>query len=248
MRAHNSKWFKEKMLLAQAQEVGVTLDEEQLALLANTGERVDSGPYAQALTTTSIFQTDDLDAFDSDCDEAPTTSAVFMENLSAYDSDVLSELPISKTVYEIPPVQPEPVQKDLPRQLPSTSMVKQKLLKAKSHLDNFNKVIKVRTKVTRKNEGTWGFEHIRGAFEKDVIPFFKSLRESFKNFELGLYREVYDMKAIFQQMETEVKQCSVDRKYFEIEKKELLIKNDRLLEQIISQDVVCTAMHSYDDL
>ncbi|GJV36814.1 retrovirus-related pol polyprotein from transposon TNT 1-94 [Tanacetum coccineum] len=37
-------------------------------------------------------------------------------------------------------------------------------------------------------------------------------------------------------------------KYFEIEKKELLIENDRLLEQIISQDIVCIAMRSYDDL
>ncbi|GKE55608.1 hypothetical protein Tco_1494793 [Tanacetum coccineum] len=49
-------------------------------------------------------------------------------------------------------------------------------------------------------------------------------------------------------MEIEVDQCSVDRKYFEIEKKELLIENDRILEQIIFQDVMCTAIHSYDDL
>ncbi|GJQ90953.1 retrovirus-related pol polyprotein from transposon TNT 1-94 [Tanacetum coccineum] len=145
-------------------------------------------------------------------------------------------------------VQPESVQNNLPRKLPSTSMVKQNLLKAKSHLDNFNKVIQVRTKVTWQNKGTWGFEHIRGAFKKDVIPFVKFLRESFANFKLGLYREVYEMKAIFQQMETEVEQCSVDRKYFEIEKKELLIENDHLSEQIISQDIVCIAMHSYDDL
>ncbi|GJZ72148.1 hypothetical protein Tco_0635999 [Tanacetum coccineum] len=48
--------------------------------------------------------------------------------------------------------QPKPVQIDLPRQLPTTSMVKQNLLKAKSHLDNFDKVIKVRTKVTWQNE------------------------------------------------------------------------------------------------
>ncbi|GJY17471.1 hypothetical protein Tco_0388962 [Tanacetum coccineum] len=49
-------------------------------------------------------------------------------------------------------------------------------------------------------------------------------------------------------MGTEVDQCSVDKKYFEIEKKEILIENDRLLKQIISQDIVCTTMHSSDDL
>ncbi|GJX59321.1 hypothetical protein Tco_0290711 [Tanacetum coccineum] len=35
------------------------------------GERVHSGTDARALTTTVIFHTDDVDAFDSDCDEAP---------------------------------------------------------------------------------------------------------------------------------------------------------------------------------
>ncbi|GKA23160.1 hypothetical protein Tco_0709122 [Tanacetum coccineum] len=76
----------------------------------------------------------------------------------------------------------------------------------------------------------------------------ESLRQSFADFELGLYREVYEMKAIFEQMKTEVEQCSVEKRYFEIEKKELFIENERLLEKIISQDIVCTAMHSYDDL
>ncbi|GKE62906.1 hypothetical protein Tco_1513273 [Tanacetum coccineum] len=38
----------------------------------------------------SAFQTDDLDAFDSYCDDAPSAKAVLMANLSSYDSDVLS--------------------------------------------------------------------------------------------------------------------------------------------------------------
>ncbi|GJT92963.1 retrovirus-related pol polyprotein from transposon TNT 1-94 [Tanacetum coccineum] len=411
----------------------MTLDEEQLAFLADPRDRFDSGLDTQTLPTTAIFQTNDLDAFDSDCDEAPSASAVLMAKLSTYDSYVLSEipnyntyqdnnvmdqsiqemqyseqpvfvddsnnditsdsniqmlklqlsatveshknlsttvevlkketkekedkyieeivdlekekkaldnivykmgqsvqtmhmltkpqvfydenhktalvidleetldlaeatrlknnekqndpivkekrvnikhihygslnelykhfvpkkqlsaeqtfwLPILKIVFEQTPVKPKPVQNDLPRQLTTTSMVKQNLLKEKSHLDHFDKVIKVRTKVTGQNERTWRFEHIRKAFEKDVIPFVKSLRYSFADFKLGIYREVYEMKAIFQQLETEVEQCSVDKKYFEIEMKELLIENERLLEQIISQDIVCTATHSYDDL
>nr|GEV92834.1 hypothetical protein [Tanacetum cinerariifolium] len=60
----------------------------------------------------------------------------------------------------------------------------------------------------------------------------------------GLYREVYEMKAIFQQMETEVEQCSIDRKCVDIEKKELLIENECLLEKIICHDVMCVAMHA----
>nr|GEU39185.1 G patch domain-containing protein TGH [Tanacetum cinerariifolium] len=70
---------KEKMLLEQAQEVRFALEEEQLAFLVDTKERVDSGTDDRTLTTTAIFQIDDLDAFNSDCDEAPTRSVVFMQ-------------------------------------------------------------------------------------------------------------------------------------------------------------------------
>ncbi|GJY95497.1 hypothetical protein Tco_0511858, partial [Tanacetum coccineum] len=42
--------------------------------------------------TLAVFQTDDLDAFDYDCDEAPSASAVLMAKLSAYDLDVVSEM------------------------------------------------------------------------------------------------------------------------------------------------------------
>ncbi|GKC96105.1 hypothetical protein Tco_1161547, partial [Tanacetum coccineum] len=43
----------------------------------------------------AAFLTDDLDAFDSDYDEAPSARAVLMANLSNYDSDVILEVPIS---------------------------------------------------------------------------------------------------------------------------------------------------------
>ncbi|GKD53592.1 hypothetical protein Tco_1286979 [Tanacetum coccineum] len=54
------------------------------------------------------------------------------------------------------------------------------------------------------------------------------------------------MKTVFNQMETNVSKCSVDKKYFEIEKKELSLDNDRLLEHIIYQDVMNVVMHAND--
>ncbi|GJW66097.1 hypothetical protein Tco_0117981 [Tanacetum coccineum] len=35
-----------------------------------------------------VFQTDDLDAYDSDCNDISSAKAVLMANLSSYDSDV----------------------------------------------------------------------------------------------------------------------------------------------------------------
>ncbi|GKB16765.1 hypothetical protein Tco_0850688 [Tanacetum coccineum] len=45
-------------------------------------------------------------------------------------------------------------------------------------------------------------------------------------------------------MEAVVQQCSVDKQCFEIYKKELFLDNDRLLHQIMSQDVLLTVMNS----
>ncbi|GJX80037.1 retrovirus-related pol polyprotein from transposon TNT 1-94 [Tanacetum coccineum] len=69
-RPRNSTWFKEKMMLAEAFELGVVLDEEQMEFLADNGDIVTISQASQEIPTPTGFQTDDLDAFDSDCDEA----------------------------------------------------------------------------------------------------------------------------------------------------------------------------------
>nr|GEY22065.1 hypothetical protein [Tanacetum cinerariifolium] len=40
---------------------------------------------SQEILTSATFQTDDLDTFDSDCDDAPSAKAVLMANLSSFD-------------------------------------------------------------------------------------------------------------------------------------------------------------------
>ncbi|GKB94719.1 retrovirus-related pol polyprotein from transposon TNT 1-94, partial [Tanacetum coccineum] len=108
-RPQNSEYFNDKMLLMQAQENRVTLNEEQLLFLAGrhdnvVDEDVDEQPVQDlALNVDNVFQADDCDAFDSDVDEAPTAQTMFMANLSSadpvydevsmsYDSDILSEV------------------------------------------------------------------------------------------------------------------------------------------------------------
>ncbi|GKE69389.1 hypothetical protein Tco_1527461 [Tanacetum coccineum] len=90
MRPRNSAWFKEKMLLVQAQESGQVLDEEQFAFLADPVVT-----YVQdtqtIITHNAAFQTDDLDSYDSDCDDISSAKAILMANLSSYGSNVLSE-------------------------------------------------------------------------------------------------------------------------------------------------------------
>ncbi|GKD64962.1 hypothetical protein Tco_1307070 [Tanacetum coccineum] len=90
------------MLLAQALESRFVLDEEQMAFLVDNGDTVIIGQTSQELTTTTIFQTDDPDTFDSDCDEAPSKSDILMVKLSAYDSEIqYSEQPPFSTDSDI---------------------------------------------------------------------------------------------------------------------------------------------------
>ncbi|GJR32039.1 retrovirus-related pol polyprotein from transposon TNT 1-94 [Tanacetum coccineum] len=95
-RPRNSAWFKEKLMLVEAQEAGQILDEEQLAFIADPGI-AEVQVAQQTIPQNSAFQTKDLDAYDSDCDYISSAKAVLMANLSSCDSDVLSEVPYSDT-------------------------------------------------------------------------------------------------------------------------------------------------------
>ncbi|GJW04291.1 integrase, catalytic region, zinc finger, CCHC-type containing protein, partial [Tanacetum coccineum] len=88
-RPHNSNYFKDKMLLLQAQENGAVLDEEELLFLVgeqpNTFDAdVDNQPVRDlARNENNIFQADECDAFDSNVDDEPTSQSIFMANLSS---------------------------------------------------------------------------------------------------------------------------------------------------------------------
>ncbi|GJS18246.1 retrovirus-related pol polyprotein from transposon TNT 1-94 [Tanacetum coccineum] len=90
-RLQDSDYFKDKMLLMQAQENGAVLDEEQSLFLAgeqvtNFDEDVDNSPENDlALNVDHVFEADECDAFDSDVDEGPTTQTMFMANLTSED-------------------------------------------------------------------------------------------------------------------------------------------------------------------
>ncbi|GKD18437.1 hypothetical protein Tco_1207595, partial [Tanacetum coccineum] len=90
-RKRDDLWFRDKVLLVQAQANGQILHEEELAFLADPGIR--EGQATQTVIThNAAYQADDLDAYDSDCDELNTAKVALMANLSHYGSDVLAEV------------------------------------------------------------------------------------------------------------------------------------------------------------
>ncbi|GJW00493.1 hypothetical protein Tco_1555744 [Tanacetum coccineum] len=90
-RKQDDLWLKDKVLLVQAQENGQILHEEELAFLADPG--IVEGQATQTIIThDAAYQADDLDAYDSDCDELNTAKVAIMANLSHYGLDALAEV------------------------------------------------------------------------------------------------------------------------------------------------------------
>nr|GFA90431.1 hypothetical protein [Tanacetum cinerariifolium] len=89
-RKRDDSWFKDKVLLVQAQANGQILHEEELAFLADPG--IIKGQSIQTVIThNAAYQADDLDAYDSDCDELNTVKVALMAKLSHYGSYALAE-------------------------------------------------------------------------------------------------------------------------------------------------------------
>ncbi|GJU52107.1 retrovirus-related pol polyprotein from transposon TNT 1-94 [Tanacetum coccineum] len=70
------------------------------------------------------------------------------------------------------------------------------------------------------------------------------LRTTPEKVNRDLLNEIMEVQTVFNQMEAAVQQCSVHKRCFEIAKKELFLENDRLLQQIMSQDVLLSVMNS----
>nr|GEV88227.1 hypothetical protein [Tanacetum cinerariifolium] len=90
-RKRDDSWFKDKVLLVQAQANGQILHEEELTFLADLG--ITEGQAIQTVIThNATYQADDLDAYDSDCDEHNTATVALMANLSHYGLDAFAEV------------------------------------------------------------------------------------------------------------------------------------------------------------
>nr|GFA28619.1 hypothetical protein [Tanacetum cinerariifolium] len=79
-----TQYFKDMVMLSEARDRGVQLDAEAEAFLAGMEctEPLD-GPLA--ITTTTAFQVEHEDGYDSDVDDGPHANVAFMVNLSATD-------------------------------------------------------------------------------------------------------------------------------------------------------------------
>nr|GEW30692.1 hypothetical protein [Tanacetum cinerariifolium] len=98
----------------------------------HTSLATEAQPTQTVITYNDAYQADDLDAYDSDCDEINTTKVSLMANLSYYE----------------PTPSTRPTKVKVPKELPKVSMVNTSLKKLKHHLASFDVVVKERTTTT----------------------------------------------------------------------------------------------------
>nr|GEW55705.1 hypothetical protein [Tanacetum cinerariifolium] len=132
----------------------------------------------------------------------------------------------------------------VPRVLLSTSEVKINIFALIELFLEFEKTCKKRITPTGLTEGKRGFEQTKECYLTEVILFFKTLKEHFEGIQKALTKEVKEMKEIFKELEAKVDPNVVNRKYDEIERKNILIPNDNLIADCLSKDVFYIATDS----
>nr|GEZ04981.1 hypothetical protein [Tanacetum cinerariifolium] len=101
-----------------------------------------------------------------------------------------------------------------------------------------NDLIKIKSEALKERTKT------KACYLQEVILFFKTLKDNFEGIQKALTKEVKEIKDVFEELEAEVVQHDVVRKYDAIELKNLLIANDSLIDECLSQEVFCMATNS----
>nr|GEV05400.1 copia protein [Tanacetum cinerariifolium] len=234
----NSEYFKDKMLLMQAQENGVALDAEQLLFLAGGQDN----------------------AFDDDVDEQPVQDlALNIDNRPSYDSDILFEVQDhdqyldSACAHHEEHVMYDSYVKD--NEVPvvhrdASSVPNDAFMMIYNDMcePSAPSISNTSRNVVVKNSLTAELATYREQVELNSTSkrSFHSLKHSknFKGIQKALTKEIKEIKDVFEELEAEVAQCAIDRKHDAMDRKNLLIANDNLIAKCLSQEVFFVATNS----
>nr|GEX61494.1 hypothetical protein [Tanacetum cinerariifolium] len=287
-RKRDATWFRDKVLLVEAQGYCKILNEEELELLADPG--VAEGPVTHTIITHNAAYQDDLDAYDYDFDDFSTGKAIRpmlydgsviakkTNVISVVDSEetlMLEEESRSKMILKqsdpmvlekkvnIKPINYaglNQLSKDFGKRfVPQQELSVEQAFQLQTSLPNTEQSasLPINIEAPREllkimpdalTEGEWGFEYTKAVFLNEIILFLKTSKDIFNVFDKDLLNEITKVQRVFIQIEAAVQQFHVDKQCFEIQKKQFLIENDRLLDQITSQDIINIFVNSLLDI
>nr|GEU85659.1 hypothetical protein [Tanacetum cinerariifolium] len=261
-RKIDEAWFKDTVLLVQAQANGQVLHEEEF--FGRSRDRRDSKHIIALMTKMSHYGSDNLAENSSSLSQQDDLILSFIEQLKTQVVNCTKINQDNKNVNEILTVELERYKDqylvnskeptlslsttivEVPKELSKVSMVNSSLKKLKSHLASFDVVVKARTTATTITKGTWGFEHTKACFRGwgKIIPFVKALKDLFNSLDQFLIDELTEVQNVFNQMEQAVEQHCVEKNKFQDKMNDVLKENERLLKQAISADIVNIVVHA----
>nr|GEU48044.1 hypothetical protein [Tanacetum cinerariifolium] len=184
-------------------------------------KQVQPALYNEELTPEQIFWSQDLIKMKTEALKEQTTTSRQINALTVYPPNTSVML--------------------VPRVLPMKIQVKIHIFTLIQLFSEFDKTCKKRITPTGLTEGERGFEQTKECYLKEVILFFKTLKEHFEGIQKALTKEIKEPKDGFEELEAEVAQNVVDRKHDEIERQNLLIANDNLISECLSKEVFYVA-------
>ncbi|GKB49254.1 integrase, catalytic region, zinc finger, CCHC-type containing protein [Tanacetum coccineum] len=173
-RKRDDSWFKDKVLLVQAQANGQILHEEELAFLADPGiEKVALMANLSHYGSDALGEVNNHDNMDNNMINQAVQAMPSSEQSSVVnhlETEITSDrniIPYSQYVKESqqaansmnsldPSLSSRPTKVEVPKELPKVSMVNMSLKKLKHHRAGFDVVIKERTTATTITKGSWG--------------------------------------------------------------------------------------------
>nr|GFA85506.1 hypothetical protein [Tanacetum cinerariifolium] len=219
-RKRDAEGFKDKVLLVQAQANRQVLQEEELKFLADPGIP-ESSSNQMIITNNAAYQADDLDTYDSDCDEINSAKIALMENLSHYGSDNLAEA------------------QQLKPNLYNGSVIGKSDVIVVPNSENT-------LMHTEKKQAFWSQYLVQtdepthsGTTIVEVpkeLP--KVSMELFTSFDQYLIDEVSEVQKIFKQMEIAVEQHCKEKTEFQTKTENVLKENDHLLTHALGVEIV----------
>nr|GEV98855.1 Gag-Pol polyprotein [Tanacetum cinerariifolium] len=261
-RRRDEQWFKDKVLLVQAQANGQVLQEEELEFLADPGiSETSSTQYA--VTNNAAYQADDLDAYDSDCDELNSAKIALMANLSHYGSDNIAKAPgfqnpcylkraqqLKPKLYDGSVIEKSDaiVIHDLEETLLLIEESRSKMIQKQ------NEPIMSEKKVNTKPVDYAILNQLSKDFETRFVPqaelsaeqaFWSRYSVQREEPNLSTSTTIVEVPKELHKLSMVVEQHCVEKNKFQDKMKNVLKGNDRLLEQAISVDILNIVVHDH---
>nr|GEW33479.1 hypothetical protein [Tanacetum cinerariifolium] len=224
-RKRDEAWFKDKVLMVQAQANGQVLHEEELEFLVDP--RIAETQSTQyVVTNKAAYQADNLIAYDSDCNEINSAKIALMTILSHYGSDNLAEVRNQDNVTN------NVIDQDV--QALSISEQTNIMNQSEAEIISYSNIISY-SQYMNESQYTTVQNSSSPAQQDDLIL---SVIEQLKTQVVSCTKINQDNKNVNEILTAAVEQHYVEKNKFQDKMKVVLKENERLLEQAISTYIV----------